>query len=93
MGFLLEFKEGVWGAVYNTPPTQNWDYSIIKLNQPIIDNFTAYNKEGTISHEMGHVMGLNDDNSITNHIMCQLNFYRSVNSPQADDVNGINSLY
>lgn len=83
--------------IYSTrvnPYAQNWGWANIKLNHPVFSYYlTNFHKEGTISHEMGHVMGLNDNNSDQTSVMCQLGYNRLVKSPNRDDLNGINALY
>lgn len=73
---------------------ENWGWTNIKINNPVYGYYlTNFQKEGTISHEMGHVMGLDHNNSDQFSIMCQLQYNRLVKAPFPDDLNGINALY
>ncbi len=42
---------------------------------------------------MGHVFGLDETNSDTTSVMCQLGAGRSVNRASASDLRTINSIY
>lgn len=61
---------------------ENWGWTNIKINNPVYGYYlTNFQKEGTISHEMGHVMGLDHNNSDQFSIMCQLQYNRLVKAP------------
>ncbi len=99
-GYYKDPSYGIVGYttfwIYGTqidPMASNWGWGKIRLNQPNYDWLSAYDKQGTAAHEMGHVMGLNENNSNPGSVMCQLAYGRYVNSAQADDCNGINYLY
>jgi len=67
--------------------------SVIELNYDLYDSLSSFNKKGTMSHEIGHALGLAHDNSNPNVVMCQLKFNRVVNAAQSDDLDGISYLY
>jgi hypothetical protein len=75
------------------PTTVNWYWCEVKLNKTYLSGTTADYDSGVVCHELGHVMGLNENNSNTRVIMCQAGSGRSVTTPQQDDINGINYLY
>ena len=80
------------------PSTQNWGWGKIQLNPSStttggFNNLSAYNKQGTAAHEIGHVFGLADTNTITSSIMCQLGYGRAVNEPQVCDLIPIQEMY
>lgn len=80
------------------PAAQNWGWGKIQLNQSPtttggFNNLSAFNKQGTAAHEIGHVFGLDDTNTITSSIMCQLGSGRSVKEPQVCDLVPIQEMY
>jgi hypothetical protein len=80
------------GKVIN-PAVSDWTYGKIQLNTPVFSNLGTSDKKGTTAHEMGHVMGLNENNRDPKSVMCQLGSGRVVYNAQADDANGINKIY
>ena len=70
----------------------NWVYAEISLNTTDLASDTN-NTQGTIAHEMGHCFGLDENNSVTDSIMCQTGAGRTVYLVGADDNNGINAIY
>lgn len=76
-----------------SPSIHNWTWCKIILYTNNLNQLTSFHREGTISHEMGHVFGLAHNNSMPSSVMCQYGFGRTVNRPSADDCNGINYLY
>ena len=56
-------------------------------------SFTNEQVQGTITHEMGHAFGLNENYSNQNSIMCQLGNGRKVQRVQVVDNNAINRKY
>ncbi len=75
------------------PTTSNWGWGKICLNGSTFANLTAFNRQGTTAHEMGHVFGLDETNSDTSSVMCQLGSGRTVNRASASDLRTINSIY
>ena len=82
------------------PYNEDWVWCKIIIYRATFDNLSTdgqgtgnFKREGTISHEMGHVFGLNENNSMPSSVMCQLSSGRTVNRPSADDCYGINYLY
>jgi Matrixin len=64
------------------------DYWVTKLNH---EYTTTYEKSVKIAgHELGHVLGL-DDNNYTTTLMYK--YTPNVSVPQADDIKGINYIY
>lgn len=49
--------------------------------------------QSTCTHELGHALGRNDYNSITNCIMSQARDRQYVWAPMSDDINGVNAIY
>jgi hypothetical protein len=89
---IIATTEQILNNVVIDPTTTNWNWGKIKLNTPVFDPLSHFNEEGSVAHEMGHLMGLGHT-TVTNRIMCLLSFGRTVNACQADDANGINYLY
>lgn len=94
------FTAGILAATdfwtYSTqinPTTSNWGWGRIRLNGSSFDGLSSYNRQGTIAHEMGHVFGLDETNTETNSVMCQLGSGRTVNRASANDLNTINTMY
>lgn len=75
------------------PTASDWVWGKIRIISPVFSSLSAFNQKGTCSHEMGHVMGLGENNSVTNSCMCQLGSGRTVSNAQKDDANGINAVY
>ena len=89
---IVATTEQILNNVVINPYDTNWNWGKIKLNTPVFDPLSDFNEEGSVAHEMGHLMGLGHT-SVTNRIMCLLSSGRTVNACQADDANGINYLY
>lgn len=69
------------------PHNENWGWCQVKYN-------VHYNAgQATFAHEIGHTMGLDENNSNQYSIMCQEAYGRKVSSPQYDDLAGINAKY
>lgn len=75
------------------PMNSNWVWNKIDLNMQVFNTLSLFNMQGSIAHEMGHCMGLNENDHILNAIMCQLGNGRVVNEPEVFDLRGINYLY
>lgn len=72
--------------------TTNWFYAEIHLNLDTLATIEYNQRQGTITHEMGHAFGLKHSMD-TNCIMCQYGYGRNVYLVDADSHNGINFLY
>jgi hypothetical protein len=72
------------------PPGRDWVWGRIRLEDRA-SGMSAFGKKSLVSHEMGHVMGL-DDVTSTGVIMCGTSACTVANA-QRDDLNGINALY
>lgn len=68
-------------------------YSEISINKDVIGNCTSFEKIGTMAHEFGHAMGLDENNRNTSSIMCQLGSGRTVNTVSAEDYATVVSIY
>ena len=80
------------------PRIQNWGWGKIQLNASSnttggFNNLSAFKKQGTVAHEIGHVFGLDETNDDTLSIMCQLGYGRAVNQPQVGDLIPIQEMY
>ena len=77
----------------NVDPTQSfWDYGIIYLNPECTAYYSDSWKQGCIAHEMGHVMGLNDNWSTSDSVMYPVTSSRRNTVGKADH-DGINAMY
>ena len=69
------------------PRQENWGWCMIYYNN-------HYNGgKGTIAHEIGHTMGLDENNTNPNTVMCQASSGRKVSTPKLGDLKGINAKY
>lgn len=69
------------------PDKQNWGWCTVYYNN-------RYNAgRATLAHEIGHTMGLDENNSNPKTIMCQASANRSVTTPRLGDLKGINKKY
>ena len=69
------------------PNEQNWGWCMIYYNN-------RYNAgQGTVAHEIGHTMGLDENNTNPDTVMCQAGSGRRVTTPQLGDLQGINAKY
>ena len=71
----------------------NYVFTRIYLNDDNIHNFSADYMRGTIAHEIGHTLGLDENNSNVNSIMCQLNSNRQVQTVQQIDNTAVVNIY
>jgi predicted Zn-dependent protease len=74
---------------YGGYPNQNWSKSEIKIDDPVATGCPAFTKKATAAHELGHAMGLKHSN-VSGVLMSSPT---GAETPQQDDVDGINSLY
>ena len=75
------------------PATTDWFFAKIDLNGSSLPNISYNNRQGTISHEIGHGLGLAHQNSNTSSIMCSLASGRTVYTVDQTSHNAINTLY
>lgn len=83
---------------YNSSEVQvgsntDWFFAKIELNSSTLPNISYNNRQGTISHEIGHGLGLAHQNSNTSSIMCTLGSGRTVYTVDQISHNAINTLY
>lgn len=70
-----------------SPKNENWGWCKVYYN------YYYSGGQATIAHEIGHTMGLNENNGNKYSIMCQAGSGRKVTTPQYDDLAGINAKY
>ena len=68
-------------------------YAEITINIDNIADCTSYEKIGTMAHELGHALGLNENNSNPSRIMCQLGSGRTVNTVSAGEYAKVVEIY
>jgi len=68
-------------------------YAEITINKDEIGYCTNYEKIGTMAHELGHALGLEENNSNTSSIMCQLSSGRTVNTVSSEDYATVVNIY
>lgn len=88
-------RTNVWtGTAYETYAFESdWLYSEIHINEPEFNTLSASYKQGTITHEFGHVWGLQHNQTNPYSIMCQVASGRIVNTVQQVDNDAFNSKY
>lgn len=91
--FFFTRANGTGPAETVNPRYSNWLFSEIKINTTKFDTLSEYNKIGSIAHEFGHAWGLAHHNNNRESIMCQLGYYRMVNTVQQVDQDAFNSIY
>lgn len=72
----------------------NWDWAKIELTN-VYEGKDAATKKGLVAHEIGHVLGLNHNDTKPNGRTVMTTNYESYtkNGPTINDFNGINKLY
>ena len=65
----------------------------VNLNWFYLQSDTINARRGTAGHELGHALGLDDNNSGGAVIMNVGRNRNQVFTPQTDDINGVNSIY
>lgn len=88
-GYTFYIDSNGYYINYGGYPTQNWYRNEVKIQDPPISGCPAFSKKGTGAHEMGHAMGLKHS-SVSGALMYSPT---PTDTPQTDDVNGINSMY
>ena len=83
---------------YIDPRESDWRWCQIKLYGGNFDDDLLSSSNitfrSTVAHEMGHVFGLDENNSDSTSIMCQAyRRNRTVLGPNANDCIGINEIY
>ncbi|RAP26655.1 hypothetical protein C2W64_01371 [Brevibacillus laterosporus] len=84
-----------WNAETSVTPYKGSYYiqtASINPNSYYMDSMSAFDIQGVLGHELGHVLGLDH---VTNkkQIMCTSAGGRKVNEPGSDDIAGIKSIY
>lgn len=74
-------------------PSTNYRFTRIYLNDTTMHDLSATNMKGTIAHEIGHTLGLNENNNNINSIMCRFVAGRTVQTVQQIDNSVIVNLY
>ena len=91
---LAETKHYYSGVVIH-PNSRNWSFTEIHINDDNfrLSSFTNDQAQGTMIHEMGHTLGLNENNDNPYSVMCQLGAGRIVQRVQECDNNAIKAKY
>lgn len=85
---------GYTGNAYSVSPySHNWLYNEIKLNTASISSYSSNLKQGVVAHEFGHAFGLDENNTNTQSIMCQMGAGRAVYTVQQVDNNSFNAKH
>ena len=71
----------------------NYVFTRIYLNDTQMHNLSADKMKGTIAHEIGHTLGLDENNNNKYSIMCQTSSKRQVQTVQKIDNNVIVNIY
>lgn len=91
-GVASFYKSGA--AVYPwLGPNRNWAWGKIDINTPLFNGSHCSNRQGIVSHEMGHVFGLNHMTGTSSPVMYQYIASTTVKWATVDDADGINWLY
>lgn len=77
----------------NCSSSTQYFFAEIMINEDTIEDITSYQKIGTMAHELGHALGLNENNSDTSKIMCRLAYGRTVNTVSAAEYAQVVSIY
>lgn len=74
-------------------PTSDYYFTRIYLNDGTMHNLSVDPMRGTITHEIGHTLGLKHNNTNVNSIMCQTAYGRAVQTVQQIDNTAVVNLY
>ena len=76
-----------YNSISTYPTSSDWNMCKIQLN-------LAYDVQtDTITHEFGHVFGLDENNDTPSSIMCQKGYGRTATYPSDTDIIMLNGLY
>ncbi len=78
-----------------SPYLSDWYYAEVHINnsQFLLDSFSNNDAYGTVRHEIGHALGLDENNSNQYSIMCQYGAGRQVYTVQQCDNNSVVNIY
>lgn len=76
-----------------TSGRNSYYFTEISINIDTFGNRTSFQKIGTMAHELGHAFGLEENNSSTSRIMCQLGSGRTVNTVSAGEYEKVVEIY
>ncbi len=74
-------------------PANDYRFTRIFINDGTMHNQTAVQMKGTIAHEIGHTLGLDENNSNVYSIMCQTGNGRQVQTVQQIDNSTVVHIY
>lgn len=75
------------------PYTQKWDYGHVQMNNYYLSNESTTKKNTVMLHEFGHVLGLGENNTNQDSIMCQEAYGRRVTYLTTGDYQGVRVIY
>lgn len=65
---------------------------LLNTNNPGIQT-KSKTRRSVAGHELGHALGLHEENSVANALMNQNRNRETIYTPQTDDINGVNARY
>lgn len=68
-------------------------YAEIRINNDEFPDITTYEKYGTMAHEFGHALGLDENDDDPSKIMCQLAYGRTVNTVSSEEYAKVVDIY
>lgn len=81
-----------WNNNGINPRVNNWDWVKIEATNTY-NQLATYQKVGVMSHELGHAMGLNHNDTLGTKKTIMRTYYDNTTGPTINDFNGINRLY
>ena len=66
-------------------PISKWRFTKVYINIDAIAKYSSTQKQGMFAHEIGHTLGLTENNTNPNSIMCQAGYNRAVYTVQQCD--------